>query len=302
MNPFSGVITRDDLAVIFTARDGLWAVTLPDGVETLLASFGGGRALFPALSPDGREVAVGVGLKGGNRLVTVDLFTGAVKTLLDAGVQTPATPSAGGPVGRAAFSPSGAFLLYSGGPEGRLRLVQRDGGGDRLLYRQGEGEWVLNGFWLGDAEVAFLKYRDGLYRIGIEGEPRVMFKGPVWHAAVGRDGKIVVCDTRSPDIGLVLIATATGMWRTLCYPHSSGKGFRWLEPVPLADEEAEDALIPAGVAPADVRETAFGPGWTHSHPSFHPDRHRVFFTSDVTGTPQVYLAAIPDSWFQEMGV
>ena len=40
-------------------------------------------------------------------------------------------------------------------------------------------------------------------------------------------------------------------------------------------------------------ETAYGPQWSHPHPSFSPDGQRVAFTSDMTGRPQVYVVDVP---------
>jgi Tol biopolymer transport system component len=40
-------------------------------------------------------------------------------------------------------------------------------------------------------------------------------------------------------------------------------------------------------------DTVYGPQWTHPHPSWSPDEKQVIYTSDVSGTAQVYVAEIP---------
>jgi len=39
-------------------------------------------------------------------------------------------------------------------------------------------------------------------------------------------------------------------------------------------------------------DTVYGPQCTHPHPSWSRDERRIVFTSDMTGTPQVYVADI----------
>jgi oligogalacturonide lyase len=286
INPFSGVLTRDDMAVLFTAGEGLWAVTMPDGTETLMASFAGSRVMDAAVSPDGRFAAVTLRAGGRGRIVEVDLAScGCRDVLVRDGV-----------VSRARYSPLGDRILYSGGAGGGIRVVNRDGTADRLFYAQPAGEWVINGAWLDSNTALFVKFHDGLYAVGALGQAQALFKGPVWHPAVRSDAKLVVCDSHSPDIGLVVMSADGTKWRTLCYPRSSNRGLRWGDHLPTGDETMEPSLL-AGEAPVmDGKETEYGPEWTHPHPSFSPDGTSVFYTSDVTGDPQVYLAEIPPEW------
>lgn len=89
-----------------------------------------------------------------------------------------------------------------------------------------------------------------------------------------------MCDTTCPDIGLQLIDPDTGAHDTLCYPGSSNGGAQWAETIPADDDKT-------------TPET-YGPQWSHPHPSFSPDGKRVIYTSDRTGTSQIYVADVPD--------
>lgn len=289
LNPFSATMTKDDQAVLFTAGEGLWAVTVPDGTETLMTSFAGSRLPHVAAAPDGRSAAVTVRAGERGRIVEVDLMTCAVHDVLDRD----------GPVGRLQYSPEGDRIMYSAGASGGLRAVRRDGTGDGPVVPPSPGEWIGSGAWLDGRTVIFVKFHDGLYILPDGGEARALFKGPAWHVSVRSDGKLAVFDTHSPDIGLVLISPVTGKWRTLCYPRSSNRGLRWADPLPHGDETMETSLF-GGEKAAVPEETEYGPAWTHPHPSFTPDGVGIFFTSDFSGTSQAYHAEIPPEWAGEL--
>jgi len=286
INPFSGAITRDDMAVLYTAGESLWAVTMPDGTETMMASFAGSRVLDVAVAPDGRFAAVILRSGGRGRIVEVDLASCSCRDVL----------ARDGVVARARYSPLGDRILYSGGAGERVRVVNRDGTADRLFYPQTAGEWILNETWLDSNTALFVKFHDGLYSVGALGEAQALFKGPVWHVSARSDSKLIVCDTNSPDIGLVIMSADGKKWRTLCYPRSTNRGSRWGDHLPTGDETLEVSLLAGEAAASDGKESEYGPEWTHPHPSFSPDGTSVFYTSDVTGEPQVYVAEIPPEW------
>lgn len=289
LHPFSGVITRDGLAVLYSAGDAIRGATVPDGAETEVARFAGARVGQLAVAPDGRAVAAQVSRGGRNQVVMVDLFTGAVRVLVD-------TAS---PVGHVQVEPGGAHVLYSGDAAARIWTVPAAGGEPRA-WPQGEGEWVTHESWLAAGRVAFVKFHDGLYVADGLAEPRALFKGPIWHAAPRPDGALLACDTHAPDIGLVLVAASTGRWKVLCHPRSSNRGTRWFEPLPAGDSAVDPSIFPPAGAPPDETETLYGPQWTHPHPSWHPDGRSVLYTSDQSGTPQVYRAMIPPAWPEDL--
>ena len=89
----------------------------------------------------------------------------------------------------------------------------------------------------------------------------------------------MVTDTKNPDIGLQLfeIAGAPTEPAPLCASQSSNIGEHWnIDHCPYDD------------GPVDV----YAPQHTHPHPSFSPDGRMVLFTSDCTGTAQLYEITI----------
>lgn len=287
LNPLSAVITSDDQAVLYTSRDAVLGATLPEGQETAIARFPGERLGQLCPAPEGRFAAFNSSSGGRHRLTELDLYSGRARIVVD-------SP---GPIGRVQYDGGGERFLYSGEPGARVRVVDRDGSGDRLLYPQISGEWATHETWLNAAEVAFVKFHDGLYLSGLDGRLRTLFKGPIWHVAARADGRLLACDTHAPDIGLILISPSSGKWRTICHPHSSNKGKRWFEPLPSG---APVCGLPETEPSAGGSESDYGPQWTHPHPSFHPDGRRVFFTSDAEGAPHVYRAGIPEEWLDEL--
>lgn len=292
LDPCSGVITWDNQAVLYTARDTVWGTTLLDGRETTVTRFPNSRLGPLSLSPDGRCVALSLTSGGQHQVAEVDLSSGRSRVLLN-------SPQA---IGRVQYDPAGGKLLLTGGDAAGIRVVNRDGTQEHLLYPQVSGEWVTHEIWLSESEVAFVKFHDGLHvmNLAAANEVRAVFKGPIWHAAARRDGRLLACDTHAPDIGLLVLSPRSGKWRVLCYPRSSNKGTQWFEPLPAAASVVDPSEHPKPGAPLDERESAYGPQWTHPHPSFHPDGRRVFFTSDTSGYPQVYCARIPEEWLKEL--
>ena len=290
VNPFSGVITADDLAVLFTAGDSVCGATLADGAESILAGFPEGRPGNLALSPDGRSVALTVKDREGTRLVEMDLYTANVRVVAQGG-WSPAW---------AQYDPSGKFVLLSGPAQAGVWAVSREDGHERPVYLGAPGEWLAHPRWLDSGEVLFVKMHEGLFAASLTGAVRVLFRGPVWHLAARADGALVVCDTRDQDMGLILVSPRTGKWRVLCYPRSSGKGKRWSELSPAPGPWADPSVLPDGRMADWDAETTYGPEWTHPHPAFSADGMGVFFTSDTGGRPQVYLARIPPDWIAEL--
>jgi Tol biopolymer transport system component len=181
-------------------------------------------------------------------------------------------------VGHAQFSPDGRQILFSSDLP-RLWLIGRGGSDPRPLRGQTRQEWLTHESWLSDDEIVFTHWPHPLKGIRRDGSgERTIAAFNCWHAAPSPDGRLIACDTTLPDVGLVLVDPATGGRRTLCHPYASCRGSQWALPEPIWD----------GPTP----EAAYGPQWTHPHPSFSPDGSKVVFTSDVSGHPQVYVAQL----------
>ena len=148
------------------------------------------------------------------------------------------------------------------------------------MRAQTREEWITHEAWLSDDEIIFTYWPHALKAIRRDGSgERDVAAFNCWHPAPRRDGAQIVCDTTLPDVGLQLIDPTTGARETLCHPQASSQGFQWSEPEPYAGETAPD--------------DAYGPQWSHPHPSFTPDGRAVVYTSDISGHAQVYLAFVP---------
>ena len=174
------------------------------------------------------------------------------------------------------------LILYTSDINQRMWLAAVGRGELRALHRHDKREWITHESFLGATDqVIFARWPFALMAIGVDDEEaRVVAEMNAWHASANADGSLIVSDTTCPDIGLRLIDPATGAHRPLCYPRSSNGGTQWAFTVPADDDT--------------VDESTYGPQWGHPHPSFHPDGTRVVYTSDHTGTSQVYVVEVPD--------
>ena len=181
------------------------------------------------------------------------------------------------------FCPDDNNLLYYAGPlKDRVWGINRDGSGNRRLYRRTPGEWITHEVWIpGTKELAFVDWPHGIRCIHAEtGAERRVTAFNAWHAICNREGTMMVADTNFPDVGIQLFnpLDGVGVPVTLCHAGASNEGAHWNGPFPYED------------GPIKV----YAPQHTHPHPSFSPDGKRVVFTSDRTGHAQVYEAEIPE--------
>ena len=117
------------------ARPAL-AVAAPAGIELVLPGAGGPLLLpgtlpgdaAPALSPDGRRLALSRTATGRGEIVVVDLWAGTARRLTTNPRAVDTAP---------AWSPDGRRLAWASGPAGDLDLyvMDADGGGKRALVR-----------------------------------------------------------------------------------------------------------------------------------------------------------------------
>lgn len=290
---------RDDLAewsvhpahdgrhVYFTAGTGAWRVAIETGREELLADFGGAVMRRPGmvaaamgtttLSRCDRWWAVKFDAGGESCLAIVDTVAATWEVVLRRDT-----------IAHLVFCPDDPGLLFYAGPlTDRVWVVNRDGSGNRRLYRRRPGEWITHESWLpGRRELAFVDWPHGVRAVGVDtGAERRVTSVNAWHAVANRAGTLMVADTNFPDVGLQLFDPRDGVGEptTLCFPEASSLGEHWNGPFPYEH------------GPVAV----YAPQHTHPHPSFSPDGSRVVFTSDRTGRAQVYEVEIPERFREE---
>jgi oligogalacturonide lyase len=288
INPFSPTVTRDGQRLYFSARDCVIELDREKLRERTVAEFNGAKLGNCSLNVAGTRLAIGVRLPNVCRLALIELTSGKMQFLVEKAE-----------VGHIQFCPTDDNLLeYSGPPDARIWTIHADGSGDRNLYPQQPGEWIVHESWRGDGgEIIFSHWPRALRAIGRDGMgERTISSSNAWHSSSDRAGRWIVADTNHPDIGLQLINARTGGRRTLCNPRATNRGTQWVFTTPAKGAGIDTSIIrgerpeldspPRPEDPASV----YGPQWSHPHPAFSPDGRRVVFTSDRDGWSQVYVA------------
>jgi oligogalacturonide lyase len=300
--------SHDGNYVYFTAGSGGWRVHIPSGKEEQLVDFGelaaqaepaspgvtvatqGGGGRTPrsavamreqgmvgaamgttALSHDDRYWAVKFNVGKAANLAIVDTSTGQSKIILQRDT-----------VAHLQFCPDDNNLLFYAGPlTDRVWVIQRDGSGNRRLYKRAPGEWITHETWIpGTRELAIVDWPNGVRAIHVDsGVERQVCRFNAWHPVSDPSGKRMVADTNFPDNGIQLFdARATdgengvGAPIPIAYPEASSMGAHWAGPFPYEN------------GPIEVN----APQHTHPHPSFSADGRYVLYTSDRTGFAQLY--------------
>jgi len=288
INPFSPTVTRDGRRFYFSARDRVMEVDRETLRERMLSKFDGAKLGNCSLNAAGTRLAIGVRLAKCCQLALIELASGRTRILIEKAE-----------VGHIQFCPSDDNLLeYSGTPDERIWTIRADGSGDRNLYPQQPGEWIVHESWLGDgSEIIFTHWPRALRAVSRDGsQVRTVAAFNTWHQSSDRTGRWIVGDTNHPDIGLQLVNARTGERRTLCHPHATSRGTQWKLSKPARGAGIDTSII-RGERPELDRPpqpgnaaSVYGPQWSHPHPAFSPDGRRVVFTSDRSGWSQVYVA------------
>lgn len=269
--------------VYFTAGTGAWRVSIETQREEQLVAFDSanireagmvaGAMGTTSLSRDDRWWAIPVKHGQRSRLHVIDTATGRDEVLLER--DTVCHPQ---------FHPDDTNLLRYGGPyHERIWVVQRDGSGNRLVYRRdvSKKEWIVHECWRpGTREILTANWQRGVLGIDIDsGHVRPVCSFNAWHPVINRAGTVMVADTKNPDTGIHVFDPRDGVGtpRLLCNSGSSNAGDHWnLGHCPYDD----------GV------KDVYAPQHTHPHPGFSPDGRLVVFTSDRTGHAQIYEALV----------
>lgn len=291
LNEWSIHPSHDGRWVYFTAGCGAWRVaTQPGFREECLVDFGDVPMIPPgmvgdamgttSLSRDDRWWLVPVRLGQVARLHAIDTATGSVTVVCEHDS-----------IGHPEVHPDDPTLIrFAGRYTDRIHVVRRDGSGHRLAYERDTAarEWVVHETWMpraaagGRNEIVTVIWPHGMIGIDVDtGSIRRVTDFPAWHPMVRRDGRSCVADTTFPDRGLFTFDPAAGPEspvEPLVISQSSNAGSHW-----NTDHCPYD----------DVPVQVYAPQHTHPHPSFSPDGSRVVFTSDVTGTAQLYEVTLP---------
>jgi oligogalacturonide lyase len=267
---------HDGRHVFFVAGTGAWRLDLESLAEERLVDFGdaeirergmvGAAMGTTTVSCDDRWWAVPVKAGKVSRFVVIDTASGASRVILERDT-----------IGHPQFCPDDPGLIFYAGPlTDRLWLVNRDGSGNRRLWRRERpDQWLTHESWLaGRRELAFVDWPNGMRAIDVDsGAIRWITRFPAWHAHPDDTGRWIVCDTNFPDLGLHRFpAAGEGATERLCLSRASSVGSHWGGPFPYND------------GPKEV----YAPQHTHPHPRPSPDGKRVLYTSDLTGHAQLY--------------
>lgn len=280
--PFSGNVVDDD--VYFTTAGQVHRLSLQDGSDRIIAEQKDSGLGEVTVSCD-RQWAATLATKGGSAGLLVTRTDGSGSHVILEGVRDLYHPQ---------FHPTDPVrLIYAADPpDPRMWTVQRDGRGDRCIYSNAADEWFVHETFLGNTEqIIFTYWHHALCTVGLdEGELRTIAEFSAWHVSSNTDGSQIVCDTHLPDIGICLVDPHSGEYHPLCCPGASNRGTQWHESVPL--QSRGDTPGYATMIETETTETAYGPQWTHPHPSFSPDGRLVAYTSDASGWPQVYVVEV----------
>jgi oligogalacturonide lyase len=282
LQPFSGNVIGDD--VYFSTTGQIHRVNVPDRVDRVLVDRPGCEFGEITVSGDRHWLAslITQGPKAGLLIARTD---GTEQRVILEGAHALYHPQ---------FHPRDPTrLIYSADPpDPRIWTVRVDGSEDRCVYHNRPDEWFVHETFLGqDDRLIVVHWHHGLFTVGLlDGKLERLTDLSTWHISSNRDGTWIVCDTHLPDVGLCLVDPKSGKHTCLCESRASSKGWQWPQPTPLTATDGTPGW--ATMVEQASGETAYGPQYTHPHPSFSPDGRWVSFTSDRTGSPQVYVVEV----------
>ena len=289
---YSGIISGEGTMLFYTAGDSVKSIVIETLEESVLARFDGGGLGECSLSCDGRWLVTAMKRDDKSHITITATDKSGGQTIFTSENQTIIHPQ---------FHPEIPDLIaYSGDPAPRMWTIKSDGSGNRLLYQHDNNEFLVHETFLGQQkELLVSHWYHALRRISLRTlEMKTIADFNAWHICSNRAGTKVLCDTVHPDIGLRLVDVGTGKHQAICYPQSSSGGSQWKKDRYAVAEDwakaaqSEDRSKALSWMEMKV-DTVYGPQWTHPHPSFSPDEKMVVYTSDISGSAQLYVAVIP---------
>jgi oligogalacturonide lyase len=300
VNPYSATLDARGAVLYFTRGGAVVALDLATLEPRVLADFAPGRLGECALSCDGTRLATAMRREGRN-FITITAADGSGGRVIHESPRTVIHPQ---------FHPTDPTLLeYARDPAPRMWTIRADGADNTLLWDHDDDEFLVHETFRGDGDdLIVARWPFALQRFDRAARTMTTIAPfNAWHISSTRDGRFVLCDTAHPDIGLQIVSVATGRRRTLCHPGSSNGGSQWRRSrYALAEDWAASAALAddrsRNLSWMEMRaDTVYGPQWTHPHPSFAAGESRVVYTSDRTGTAQVYVAEIPAGFVEGIG-
>jgi len=292
---FSGVLDPTGETLYFTRKGEVRSLDLVTLEERVLADYGEGQLGECDLNTDGSLLVTAM-KRGGLSQIVVTKTDGSGGAVIAESPRTIIHPQ---------FHPTDTTLIeYASDPAPRMWTIRADGSENTLLWNHDNSEFLVHETFLGKGDdLVVVRWPYALQRFSLASRQMTTIAAfNAWHIAPSRDGRYVLCDTAHPDIGIQLVCVETGARKTLCYPDSSNRGTQWRQDrYALAEDFARASLAEERAKNLSWMEmksdSVYGPQWTHPHPSFGADERTVVFTSDRTGHPQVYVAEIPEGFF-----
>ena len=287
IHPFSAAQHPRQEEIVFTRRDSLCAVRLGTREERTIARAEGASIGEPSISPDGNWLTAAFRRADERGLLIASWDGSRVDTI---------------PFPRTVIHPQfhplePEWIEFAGDPAPRMHRVRRDGTAKECLYHHDNDEFVVHETFLGaTGDLVFTVWPRKLCRM--EWTTRhitTIVDYNAWHIAPDRAGARVLCDTNHPDEGIQIISVADGSRTLVCKSESSNRGTQWLTSRYALPEDFARARAgkPGALSWMEAdNDTVYGPQCTHPHPSWSRDERRIVFTSDRTGTPQVYVAGV----------
>ena len=182
-------------------------------------------------------------------------------------------------IGHPQFHPQDSNLIRYGGPyDRRIWVTHRDGTKNRLIYDRdvSKKEWIVHECWRPHTrEILTTNWPHGVMAIHIDtGAWRWVTRFNAWHPMVDPSGKMMITDTKNPDVGLQRfdIECSETSPTLLCQSNASNIGNHWdIDHCPYDDGSVD----------------VYAPQHTHPHPNFSPDGNLFIYTSDASGFAQV---------------
>jgi hypothetical protein len=279
IHAYSPTLSPDGETVYFARGGGIWRLDMKTLAESPIVEFEGAQLGECTLGDGGRWLTAAI--KQGDLQGLVAGRTDGTHWRIIRFTRTVIHPQ---------FHPlDPEWIEFAADPAPRMYRVRRDGMGVECLYENGFSEWVTHETFLGSTgDLVFVHWPKRLYRMDWTTRaitPVTDFS--VWHISPNRAGTHVLCDTNHPDQGIFEIDVAAGKRASICMAGASNGGSQWSKPTPADWKTDSKSTLSWLEVPLD---SIYGPQWTHPHPCYSPDERHVTFTSDRTGTAQVYVA------------